>query len=94
MNALKTFGPSPCASRSDGGTISVNVELENLVAEVLNKEAAMVFGMGFATNSLTIPLLVGKGCLVLSDALNHASIVAGVRASGAKVKEEEGKGKK
>ena len=42
--------------------------------------------LGFATNSAVIPLLVGKGCLVLSDALNHASIVAGVRGSGAKVK--------
>ena len=42
--------------------------------------------MGFATNSLIIPALVGRGCLVVSDALNHASIVAGVRGSGAKVK--------
>lgn len=42
--------------------------------------------MGFATNSVVIPALVGKGCLVLSDSLNHASIVSGVRGSGAKVK--------
>ena len=42
--------------------------------------------MGFATNSVVIPALVSKGCLVISDALNHASIVTGVRASGAKVK--------
>jgi hypothetical protein len=39
--------------------------------------------MGFATNSAFIPLLAGKGTLVVSDALNHASIVAGVRGSGA-----------
>ena len=56
------------------------------MAEFVGKEAAVTFGMGFATNSLVIPALVGKGCLVISDALNHASIVAGVRGSGAKVK--------
>jgi len=38
--------------------------------------------MGFATNSAFIPLLAGKGTLVVSDALNHSSIVAGVRGSG------------
>ncbi|KAH7440711.1 hypothetical protein KP509_03G007200 [Ceratopteris richardii] len=45
----------------------------------------MVYGMGFATNSTTLPSLIGKGGLIISDALNHSSIVAGVRASGAKV---------
>ena len=43
----------------------------------------MVIGMGYATNSTVIPALVGPGCLVLSDALNHTSIVTGVRSSGA-----------
>ena len=53
----------------------------------MGKAAAIVFGMGFATNSLTLPALMrGKGSLIISDALNHASIVAGVRGSGAKVK--------
>lgn len=47
------------------------------------KEAAITCGMGFATNSAFIPLLAGKGTLVVSDALNHSSIVAGVRGSGA-----------
>ena len=46
------------------------------------KEAAITCGMGFATNSAFIPLLAGKGTLLVSDALNHASIVAGVRGSG------------
>ena len=61
-------------------------ELEKMVAEFLGKEDAITFGMGFATNSVGIPALVGKGCLIISDALNHSSIVAGVRGSGAKVK--------
>lgn len=56
------------------------------MADFVGKEAAITFGMGFATNSVVIPALVGKGCLLLSDSLNHSSIVAGARGSGAKVK--------
>jgi len=64
----------------------VHVQLEREVASFVGKEAAIVFGMGFATNSLTLPMLArGPGTLVISDALNHASIVAGVRGSGARV---------
>ena len=40
--------------------------------------------MGFATNSMNIPALIGPGCLILSDELNHASLVLGCRLSGAK----------
>ena len=68
------------------GTTGRHVELERLVADFLGKEAAITCGMGFATNSAFLPLLAGKGCLIISDSLNHASIVAGVRGSGAKVK--------
>jgi serine palmitoyltransferase len=65
----------------------VHEELEREVASFVGKPAALVFGMGFATNSLTLPVLMrGKGTLVISDALNHSSIVAGVRGSSAKVK--------
>ena len=56
------------------------------MADFVGKEDAITFGMGFATNSVVIPALVGKGCLLLSDSLNHSSIVAGARGSGAKVK--------
>eukprot|EP00252_Welwitschia_mirabilis_P008974 TRINITY_DN21243_c0_g1_i1.p1 TRINITY_DN21243_c0_g1~~TRINITY_DN21243_c0_g1_i1.p1 ORF type:complete len:364 (-),score=73.11 TRINITY_DN21243_c0_g1_i1:27-1022(-) len=45
----------------------------------------MVYGMGFATNSTTLPVLIGKGGLIVSDSLNHSSIVAGARSSGARV---------
>jgi hypothetical protein len=65
----------------------VHDELEREVASFVGKEAALVFGMGFATNSLTLPVLMrGKDSLIISDSLNHASIVAGVRGSGARVK--------
>jgi len=53
-------------------TLGVHVELEQAVARYCGKEAAITLGMGFATNSTTLPALVGKGCLVLSDSLNHS----------------------
>ena len=68
------------------GTTQLHVDLERMVAEFVGQEDAITFGMGFATNSVIIPALVGKECLVISDSLNHASIVTGVRGSGAKVK--------
>lgn len=83
---LDSLGWAASAPRSDGGTTPRHAELERLVAEFLGKEAAITCGMGFATNSAFIPLLAGRGTLVVSDALNHSSIVAGVRGSGAKVK--------
>jgi len=64
----------------------VHRELERTFCDFLGVEAAMIYGMGFATNTLTIPCLVQKGDLVLSDEFNHKSIVEGIRHSGAKVK--------
>jgi serine palmitoyltransferase len=56
------------------------------VAEFLGVEDAIAVGMGFATNSLNLPSLISKGCLVISDELNHASLILGLRLSGATVK--------
>jgi hypothetical protein len=67
------------------GTSAIHRELEQLVAQYIGQEDAITFGMGFATNAASIPAIAGPGSLVLSDALNHTSIVAGVKASGAKV---------
>ncbi len=64
----------------------MHLELETEVATFVGKEAALTFGMGFATNSVVLPALCGKGGLIISDALNHASIVAGARGSGARVR--------
>ena len=77
------YGASVCSTRCDGGTTKEHIVLEKLIADFVGKEAALVCGMGWATNSTAIPALVDKGCLVVSDALNHASIVAGVRIAGA-----------
>lgn len=61
-------------------------ELETLTAQFLGVDDAIVFGMGFATNSLNLPSLLSPGCLVVSDEKNHASIILGLRLSGATVK--------
>ncbi|KAG0166615.1 serine palmitoyltransferase component [Apophysomyces sp. BC1034] len=75
--------PSP---RNEVGTTTIHTEMEQLVARFMGKEDAMVVSMGFATNSTTIPALVSKGCLLISDELNHSSIVFGARLSGASVR--------
>lgn len=64
----------------------MHLELEQLTARFLGVEDAIVFGMGFATNSLNIPTLITPGCLVVSDEKNHASIILGLRLSGAVTK--------
>lgn len=70
-----THTHTPPSTRT--GTTPLHAELEELVARFLGKEDAITFGMGFATNAASIPALAGPGTLVLSDALNHTSIVAG-----------------
>lgn len=84
--AIDKYGVVGCSSRDDIGSQPVHAELETMVARFVGCEAAVTFGMGFATNSLTIPALVDKHCAVLSDSLNHSSIITGVRLSGAFVK--------
>ena len=61
-------------------------QLEAKVAKFVGKEDAVVFNMGYGTNSTTVPALVGRGDLIVSDELNHSSIVAGCRASGALIR--------
>lgn len=85
-NVLSQTGVAACDVGVGTGRSKTVRELENVVADFLGKEAATVIGMGFATNSQVIPAIVGKGDLILSDALNHASIIVGARSSGAKVR--------
>lgn len=84
--ATVQYSASVCSSRRELGTMEIHEELEELVAEFLGVEDAVTFGMGFATNSMNIPALVGKGCLILSDRLNHSSLVLGARLSGATIR--------
>jgi serine palmitoyltransferase len=83
LPSLDSLNVCCCSSRCDLGTTILHKELEELVARYVGKEEAIVFNMGYATNSTTIPALVGKGSLIISDSLNHTSIVNGSRASGA-----------
>ncbi|KAJ7896051.1 serine palmitoyltransferase 2 [Mycena olivaceomarginata] len=83
--AIKEHGISSCGSRLEGGSSDLHVIAEALVAKFVGTEDALISSMGFATNSAYIPSLVNKGCLVISDELNHASIRFGVRLSGANV---------
>ncbi|GAB1286956.1 Serine palmitoyltransferase 3 [Apodemus speciosus] len=85
-DTLEKYGVGVASTRNEMGTLDVHKELEDLMAKFLNVEAAMAFGMGFATNSTNIPIFVGKGCLILSDELNHASVILGARLSGAVIR--------
>lgn len=80
---LRKYGISYCSPRGDSGTSDLHVDVEKQVAEFVGKEAATIYSMGFVTNATVFPALVGKGCLMISDQLNHSSIRFGARVSGA-----------
>ena len=79
-------GLTNCSPRQELGSLQIHQELEETVAEFLGTEDAITVGMGFATNTLNMPTLWSKGTLVLSDEKNHASLILGLRLSGAVVK--------
>jgi serine palmitoyltransferase len=79
-------GLSFASPRADSGTSELALEVEREVAQFVGKPAAMVFSMGYVTNAGSFPALVSKGCLILSDELNHASIRIGARLSGAVIR--------
>ncbi|TPX37687.1 hypothetical protein SmJEL517_g00554 [Synchytrium microbalum] len=85
-DAVATYGITVCSPRMELGTLDLHSQVEALVARFVGQEAAVVVSMGFATNSTTLPAIVEKGCLVVSDSLNHASLVYGCRLSGASIR--------
>ena len=81
---IQKFGVSTTSSRAEFGTTETLLELEQKMANYLGVEAALCFGMGFATNSNNLPALAsGKGTLIMSDKLNHSSLIVGSKLSGA-----------
>jgi glycine C-acetyltransferase len=83
--AIDRLGVGPGAVRTIAGTMSIHTELEERLARFKGVEAAVVLQSGFKANTATIPALVGKGDVIFSDRLNHASIIDGCRLSRAKI---------
>ncbi|MBO9309127.1 MAG: glycine C-acetyltransferase [Chloroflexi bacterium] len=83
--AMRTYGVGPAAVRSIAGTMNLHVALEQRLAAFKGVEAAITFQSGFNANLATIPALVGKGDIIFSDELNHASIIDGARLSRAEI---------
>ncbi len=82
-DAALALGTSAGASRLISGTMSIHAELEARLAEFEGTEAALLFGSGYLANTGAIAALARRGEVVLSDELNHASIIDGCRLAGA-----------
>lgn len=85
VRATEEWGAGSGAVRTIIGTMSLHVELEERLAKFKHTEAAVVFQSGFTCNSGVIPVLVGEGDVIISDELNHASIIDGCRLSRAQI---------
>ena len=83
IEATRTFGTGSSGSRLISGNSERYATLETNLAKAKGTEAALVFSSGYAVNTSVIPVLVGEGDLILSDTLNHASIIDGCRLSRA-----------
>ena len=86
LEATRALGVGSGSVRSIAGTMAIHVELERRLAAFKNTEAVVVFQSGFAANAGTVAALLAKDDVVVSDELNHASIVDGCRLSRATIK--------
>ncbi len=84
--AIKKYGVGSGAVRTVSGTMSIHMELEEKIARFKKTEACVVFQSGFAANAGTVSAILGKDDFIISDELNHASIIDGARLSRAKIK--------
>jgi glycine C-acetyltransferase len=85
-DAIKHYGVGTGAVRSIAGTMQIHMQLEEQIARFKNTEACVVFQSGFAANAGTVAAILGKDDLIISDELNHASIIDGCRLSKAAIK--------
>ena len=83
--AIDTYGIGPGAVRTIAGTMQLHLDLERRLAEFKHAEAVISLQSGFAANLATIPALMGRGDVIFSDELNHASIIDGCRLSRATI---------
>ena len=84
--ATETFGVGSGAVRTIAGTMQIHMELEEAIARFKHVEASVVFQSGFTANAGTVSSILGKGDLIISDELNHASIIDGCRLSRAEIR--------
>jgi len=83
IDAVRRFGAGSGAVRTIAGTMSLHEELERRLAEFKGTEAVLTFQSGFTANTGVIPVLAPEGAVIVSDALNHASIIDGIRLTKA-----------
>ncbi len=83
IEAVRKFGVGAGAVRTIAGTMKIHMELEEQIAKFKNVEACVVFQSGFTANAGTVSAVLGKEDLIVSDELNHASIIDGARLSKA-----------
>jgi glycine C-acetyltransferase len=83
IEAVRTHGAGSGSVRPIAGTMDLHMELEQRLARFKGADASLVFQTGFAANAGLIPQLAGKGDIIISDELNHGSIIDGVRLSHA-----------
>jgi glycine C-acetyltransferase len=86
LEATRKLGVGSGAVRTIAGTMRIHMDLEEKIARFKNVEACVVFQSGFAANAGTVSAILGKEDFILSDELNHASIIDGARLSRAKIK--------
>jgi glycine C-acetyltransferase len=84
--AIEQFGVGTGSVRTIAGTMAIHMELERRLAEFKKTEAAVVFQSGFAANAGTVAAILTREDIVISDELNHASIIDGARLSRASIK--------
>ena len=85
LRAVERFGVGSGAVRTISGTMSLHMQLEERIAAFKNVEACVVFQSGFAANAGTVSAILGPEDHIISDELNHASIIDGCRLSRAKI---------
>jgi glycine C-acetyltransferase len=85
LEATREYGVGSGAVRTIAGTMKIHMELEEKIARFKNVEACVVFQSGFAANAGTVSAVLGKEDFIISDQLNHASIIDGARLSRAKI---------
>src|SRR5438477_11942760 len=85
LEATRKYGVGRGAVRTIAGTMKLHIELEEKIARFKNVEACVVFQSGFTANAGTVSAILGKEDFIISDELNHASIIDGARLSKAKI---------